>query len=175
MPPTFKKHLKNAHKINDQVEQKRLLPPFAGNPCFYPGCTSTTRFPATTAGRLAYNDHLHADHDVTDENERFEYSLDRIRGYVLPRRPDNGAAELEDDIEEGELLDLINDQPMPTATTSQRSGSFPTASTTSSSSLTSIALTATETEDIEQLHLALQQASHDTPGLVSTVSYPGRQ
>jgi hypothetical protein len=98
VPATFKKHL-NTHCIKDKNAQKNLVPAFAGNPCLYPGCASKTRFPVTASGREAYKNHLSTEHDITSQREQHEYSLERVRGYALPLRPEEQTAEQEIDME----------------------------------------------------------------------------
>ncbi|OSS53710.1 hypothetical protein B5807_00046 [Epicoccum nigrum] len=49
-------------------------------------CTSKELFPASKEGRTGYQYHLMDDHDV-EEDDLYEYSWGRVRGYDLPERP----------------------------------------------------------------------------------------
>jgi hypothetical protein len=83
----YLKHLSDEHGISDKTERDKLVPKFPGNPCFFPTCSSKELFPQDRKGRKVYNEHLAAEHGVGDEAEQVEYSWARVRGLVLPMRP----------------------------------------------------------------------------------------
>ncbi|KAH8730764.1 hypothetical protein GQ44DRAFT_822924 [Phaeosphaeriaceae sp. PMI808] len=84
----FRTHCKKDHSIPNN-ESKKLIPRFPGNPCLYPGCTSTECFPGSTHGERKYARHLKTDHEVLDAADRYEYMWQRVRGLILPMRPTN--------------------------------------------------------------------------------------
>jgi len=84
----FQGHARKDHDMTDAKEIKHLIPTFPGNPCFVPGCSSTQLFPVTAAGEKKYVRHLMDNHLITDAAERYEYLWKRVRGQILPMRPD---------------------------------------------------------------------------------------
>jgi hypothetical protein len=75
MPPQFHKHLQKERGIENKKEREPKFPKFAGNPCFFPDCDSTTLFPCTKEGKQNYQKHLRIGHKIKDEHEQHEYTF----------------------------------------------------------------------------------------------------
>lgn len=88
----FLHHLLNDHVIKNKADRDAGDPSWKGNPCFFPDCNDKTLYAASKQGREAYDIHLATTHNAKDKVERFKYSWARIRGRVLPLRPNVAAA-----------------------------------------------------------------------------------
>jgi hypothetical protein len=95
-PFTFHTHLRLEHGMNNEKDREKLVPPWGGNPCFFPGCRSKRLFPGSKEGRADYKDHLMDYHEV-EEDDTFEYSWARVRGEVLPARPNEDELSAQED------------------------------------------------------------------------------
>jgi hypothetical protein len=86
----FQKHLLKVHKIQDKAARTALVPKFPRNPCFFPGCNTTSRFKANKKGsEKEYHEHLAVAHGLKEYHDCVEYIWARIRGLILPARQQN--------------------------------------------------------------------------------------